>query len=474
MQKAGQRMSNEPTSDNSNSMQSGEQPQVVDVATEQERFQELAGELIAMSDADQAMRKSGTWNAAVDTQNTARLKEIIAQSGWPTKTQVGALAAHRAWLLAQHADHDRDFQKACLELMKQLPPAEVAQPDIAYLEDRVRVGEGRPQIYGTQFYTDKQGGFGPLPIEAPEELEIRRKAVGLKPFSVYRKRMEEKQAIRQQKGPEHQKFEKAMLDVVLDEIPTDFEPAAVSEIEERIKEHGLFLLGEMHGVRENAAIIYTLMKKFGLRGLALEWNKDLSSMVNGFLATNEINFEQIENEEDGRVTAAHFALIKKLRAEGLLTYLLLFDEKQTGSWDRRDEAMASNVLKGRSEDIPTLVVAGNFHTITEPVWFENDQLLHHPMGEHIFQAIPNLVTGRVTYAQGQFYNFGIKTITREEEEGEQTEGIQPEPLTQARFYRQTEGFYVYELPKAHAATVPKMPENPLLSNEPNAGTQQLY
>lgn len=461
-------MSNEPTSDNSYTTPSDEPSQVVDTLTEQERFQELAEEIIAMSDADQAMRKSRAWNPDVDAQNTSRLKEIIAQSGWPTKSQIGALAAHRAWLLAQHADHDREFQKSCLDLMKQLPTEEVAQPDIAYLEDRVRVGEGRPQLYGTQFYNDKQGGFGPLPIEDPEGLEDRRKTVGLKPFSVYRKRMEEKQAIRQQKGPQHQKFEQAILDIVLEEIPTNFESEAVTEIEQKIKEHGLFLLGEMHGVRENAAIIYTLMKKFGLRGLALEWNKELSSMVNGFLATNEFNYELIENEEDGRITAAHFALIKKLRAEGLLTYLLLFDEKQMGSWDRRDEAMASNVLKGRSEDIPTLVVAGNFHTITEPVWFENDQLLHHPMGEHIFQAIPDLVTGRITYNRGQFYNFGIKTITRETvEENQQTK------QTQARFYRQEEGYYVFELPEAHAASVPKMPDVPLISEEPNAGTQQL-
>jgi hypothetical protein len=74
-------------------------------------------------------------NAAVDERHTARLKEIVALTGWPTVSLVGPEAASAAWLLVQHADLDPAFQAHCLSLMKQLPDTEVSRINLAYLED---------------------------------------------------------------------------------------------------------------------------------------------------------------------------------------------------------------------------------------------------------------------------------------------------------------------------------------------------
>jgi hypothetical protein len=52
----------------------------------------------------------------------------------------------------------------------------------AMLEDRIRVFEGRPQLYGTQFDWDSTGQLSPLPIEDPSEVEARRRTLGLKPL----------------------------------------------------------------------------------------------------------------------------------------------------------------------------------------------------------------------------------------------------------------------------------------------------
>jgi hypothetical protein len=59
---------------------------------------------------------------------------------------------------------------------------------LAYLEDRVRVNAGQPQLYGTQF-TVTDGHFGPRPIEDPQWLDERRAAAGLEPFADYEARM---------------------------------------------------------------------------------------------------------------------------------------------------------------------------------------------------------------------------------------------------------------------------------------------
>src|SRR6516165_5364772 len=70
----------------------------------------------------------------LDRKHTTRTKEIVDKHGWPGKSLVGADGAHDAWLLVQHADKDRAFQKRCLELMEPLVAKdEVSKQDFAYL-----------------------------------------------------------------------------------------------------------------------------------------------------------------------------------------------------------------------------------------------------------------------------------------------------------------------------------------------------
>ncbi len=157
----------------------------------QEAFKALADEIVKMSDVDQQMRKSGQWDSSIDVANTQRMKEVVVQMGCPTRSKVGRRASEMAWLLVQHADHDRAFQQTCLALMKAQAAGEVSPANIAYLEDRVRVGEGRPQVYGTQFYADEAGKVGPRPIEDPDHVDARRKAVGLQPLSDYAREVEQ-------------------------------------------------------------------------------------------------------------------------------------------------------------------------------------------------------------------------------------------------------------------------------------------
>lgn len=153
----------------------------------------LRRELLRRMEADQRVRKGGlaTWDAGtVDADNTAWLKEVVATHGWPGRSLVGKDGAQAAWLLAQHADLDPAFQHACLALLERAVAAGEAEPrQLAYLEDRIAVREGRPQRYGTQF-----DETGPRPIADPDTLDERRAAVGLGPFADYQARMDELRA----------------------------------------------------------------------------------------------------------------------------------------------------------------------------------------------------------------------------------------------------------------------------------------
>lgn len=149
----------------------------------------LAKTLLDMAEADSFMRNkaiddAAAWDSSLDKKHTAALKRIVQQHGWPTISLVGKKASRAAWLLAQHADHDTGFQQACLKLMKAVPEDEVARSDIAYLEDRVLVAKGQPQLYGTQFFDDGRG-LQSRPIINRRNLAKRRKSMGLTSFASY-------------------------------------------------------------------------------------------------------------------------------------------------------------------------------------------------------------------------------------------------------------------------------------------------
>lgn len=123
--------------------------------------------------------------AAVDADNTAWLKEVVERRGWPRQSEVGERAATAAWLFAQHADDQPELQRLFLRHLGDAVRNGEAAPDLlAYLVDRVRVNDGRQQLYGTQFIDDGSG-LRPQPIEDLDQLAARRAAVGLESFEEY-------------------------------------------------------------------------------------------------------------------------------------------------------------------------------------------------------------------------------------------------------------------------------------------------
>jgi len=163
--------------------------------------EDLRAELLARCEEDQRARKAVRMQPGphreipddvkemlrIDAANTAWLAELTDRIGWPGRALVGEDGAHAAWLLAQHAAQER--QPAFLELLRAAVAAgEASATDLAYLEDRVRIFAGQPQLYGTQFLHDDQG-LRPEPIEDPEHLDQRRASVGLGPFAEYEAQM---------------------------------------------------------------------------------------------------------------------------------------------------------------------------------------------------------------------------------------------------------------------------------------------
>jgi hypothetical protein len=173
----------------------------------------LREELLAMAAEDQAVRAELAADGSlfegyhprmeeVHRRNAARLTEIIERHGWPGRSLAGEDGAQAAWLVLQHAIGNPPLQRRGLKLLRQAAEAgEVPAWQVAMLEDRIRVFEGREQRYGTQFDWDEGGQISPLPIEDEAGVDERRRSVGLGPLAEDIRRRREEMARSNEKPP---------------------------------------------------------------------------------------------------------------------------------------------------------------------------------------------------------------------------------------------------------------------------------
>ena len=156
---------------------------------------DLRRELIAMDLEDQRVRDELARDGSLfegyhprmeecHKRNAARLREIVAAHGWPTEKLVGEDGAFVAWRLLQHSIGEPEFMRSMLPILWEAARnGEIPKAQPAYLEDRIRMYEGKPQLYGSQFWPDEKGETHPYEIADPANLDQRRAEVGLEPFA---------------------------------------------------------------------------------------------------------------------------------------------------------------------------------------------------------------------------------------------------------------------------------------------------
>lgn len=150
----------------------------------------LRAELMQMDEYDQAVRAELAADgslfdgyhprmAAVHDTNAARLRALIATHGWPTEPLVGVDGAKAAHRIAQHSINHPEFMRECRRRLEAASArGEVPRWQFAYIDDRIRVYEGLPQRYGTQWRGGPHG-LEPYPIEDPDHVDEQRAELGL-------------------------------------------------------------------------------------------------------------------------------------------------------------------------------------------------------------------------------------------------------------------------------------------------------
>lgn len=112
-----------------------------------------------------------------------RLNAIFDSVGWPGREVIAGGCWAADWLL-YHAIWSPNVMRRGLGLLRAGERrGEVDSMDVALLEDRILMLEGRPQQYGTPMEWDEDGVLSPQPIADPVDVDVRRHAVGLGPLA---------------------------------------------------------------------------------------------------------------------------------------------------------------------------------------------------------------------------------------------------------------------------------------------------
>ena len=148
-----------------------------------------------------------------DATNLIKVKAILDKHGWLGPDIVGKQGSSTLFLVIQHSD--QETQEKYLPMMREaVKNGKASSSSLALLVDRVALGQGKKQIYGSQITMDmKTQLYYVRPLEDPDNVDKRRLEVGLEPLAYYVKTWQIKWDVEQYKKdlPKFEKMEKGSL-----------------------------------------------------------------------------------------------------------------------------------------------------------------------------------------------------------------------------------------------------------------------
>ena len=119
-----------------------------------------------------------------DAENQEKIEKLLSERGWLGVDKIGLKGTTTIFLVIQHAD--LKMQEKYLPMMREaVKKGDLRAGSLALLEDRILLAQGKKQIYGSQLFTDLTGKTILRPLEDPDNVDKRRRAVGLNRLKYY-------------------------------------------------------------------------------------------------------------------------------------------------------------------------------------------------------------------------------------------------------------------------------------------------
>lgn len=160
---------------------------LLDSIFQEDQSYRLQADEIAKTDGRTSEAFKSIWKTIneKDSLNQIIVQKILDERGWLGSDVIGDKGAQTLFLVIQHADIS--IQEKYLPMMREAVNKGNANPaNLALLEDRVALRQGKKQVYGSQIWIDNETGKPYVaPLEDPDKVDERRSAVGLGAFQDY-------------------------------------------------------------------------------------------------------------------------------------------------------------------------------------------------------------------------------------------------------------------------------------------------
>lgn len=180
-----------------------------------------------------------------------------------------------------------------------------------------------------------------------------------------------------------------------------------------LQKSNLIVYGEIHGIKENANVVYTLVKKLGVKRLAIEASPAVSNFINS-VKTGSCDFSLVDEDLfDSSILSLEMTktiaiLLQQNQLKELIFIDTFFDNLDedaiiSASPQAREEELAKNILK-IDDSLLTLCIMGQWHTQPEVV--KNGETRHKSALYRLRKVKPNVPFIHNVYRQGQLFNDG--------------------------------------------------------------------
>lgn len=180
-----------------------------------------------------------------------------------------------------------------------------------------------------------------------------------------------------------------------------------------LQKSNLIVHGEIHGIKENANIVYTLVKKTCIQRLAIEASPTVFDFINS-VKINSYDFSLVD-EDLFDLSVLSLEMIKTIaillqqnQLKELVFIDTFFDNLDEDaiippSPQEREEQLAKNIL-GIDGSLPTLCIMGQWHT--QPKVVTDGGTRHESALYRLRKTKPNVPFIHNIYRQGELFNDG--------------------------------------------------------------------
>ena len=202
-------------------------------------------------------------------------------------------------------------------------------------------------------------------------------------------------------------------DIIKTFLPKQLDIRRLNLFQSTLRKSNIIVYGEIHGIKENADVIYTLVIKLGVKRLAIEANPAVSNFINS-VKTGSCDFSLVD-EDLFDLSVLSLEMIKTIaillqqnQLKELVFIDTFFDNLDENitvppSPQEREKQLAKNILE-IDDSLLTLCIMGQWHT--QPNVIKNNETQHKSALYRLRKIKPSVPFVHNVYRQGQLFNDG--------------------------------------------------------------------